>query len=379
LSANRELKSVNSDGFQVKIFDSGDKLIQSFNHASEVPESLTLKAGSYYITASSNNNLPAAFSNPFYFGQTEVFTIVAGKTKEVSVVCKLSNIRVTVAYSDAVKADFLAANTTVSNATGNLIYAKDETRAGYFDAGPLTIVSELTYLKGSVPETITLNGSINSPVVGKHYEIRVDAKLSEGFGNFGIQVDESFESEIVLIKEAPNPDPDPDPGMSLLITEVMYNPAALSDTEGEYIELYNAGSAAVNLNGMVIRRGSNNDKHVISTDVVVQPGTYVLLGRSANACSQVDYVYSVITLVNSGGDEIIINRFGTDGTDGEVVCRLNFGAPGFTTTLNGKSIQLSRNKYTKNEAGLASSWCTSTLVYNTGDYGSPGTENNICN
>ncbi|MBA7579346.1 hypothetical protein ES708_21216 [subsurface metagenome] len=163
----------------------------------------------------------------------------------------------------------------------------------------------------------------------------------------------------------------------LLITEIMYNPLALSDTDGEYFELKNVSEETINLMDLVIRRGSNNDIHVISDDLPLFPGEIILLGCSSTAASEVDYVYSNISLLNIG-DEIFINTYGTDGTDGSVICVVDYSAPGFNTSLSGVSIQLDPSISDVNNARLGTNWCESTSAYSTGDLGSPGLENASC-
>jgi hypothetical protein len=101
------------------------------------------------------------------------------------------------------------------------------------------------------------------------------------------------------------------------------------------------------------------------------------MGRSDFAATEVDYVYTNISLLNNG-DELYINTYGTDGTDGSVICMVDYGAPGFQTSLNGTSIQLDPTVSDVNDALLGSNWCASTTVFSTGDFGTPGSENENC-
>jgi hypothetical protein len=78
------------------------------------------------------------------------------------------------------------------------------------------------------------------------------------------------------------------------------------------------------------------------------------------------------------GENLIVNTFGTDGTDGDVICSVDYGAAGFPSGVNGKSIQLDPGITGAAEAMLGTNWCVSTLPYNTGDLGTPGSINTTC-
>ena len=92
----------------------------------------------------------------------------------------------------------------------------------------------------------------------------------------------------------------------IVITEIMQNPDAVSDTDGEWFEIYNASSHEIDLNGWIIK-DQDSDSHTISQSVVIQPGEYLVLGRNANSASNggvdVAYQYSSFYLANSA-DEI---------------------------------------------------------------------------
>jgi len=369
------LKAAEPDEFVVIIYDVTGTEVISFTRAGDMPDAIELSEGSYYAVAHSDNNLPAAFENPYYYGESEEFAITAGETTSASITCVLSNIMVTVLYSQSVIDDFDSYETAISNAGGGLVFDMSETRAGYFDEGPLNIEATLTYMNSGTPETITLTGCVASPVVGRHYEIHIEASLADGYGNILLDVDETYDTEVVVISDA---DPSGWSFGDLLITEIMYNPDVLSDTEGEWLEVYNNSGETVNLKDLVIRRGSNDALHSIASDLILVSGEYAVLARTATATDNVDYVYgSSITLPNTGED-LILNTYGTDGTDGFIIISVDYGAENFSTGLSGSSLQLSSGITNASEAMLGINWCESTQAYNTGDLGTPGAANDIC-
>jgi len=366
------LKAATSDNFVVTIFDEWGTAVISYPRAAEMPEIIDLPAGNYYAVAHSNNNQPAVFDIPYYSGESEMFTITAGETSTVNITAVLSNIMVTVVYSQSVRDEFTDYRTRIWNTEGSLTYVKTETRAGYFDAGPLNVEATLIFLSGSgEQDSMILTGQISEPEFGKHYEIHVEAAQVNGSGALSIDIDETYETEILTIH--------PPVGYGdLLITEIMFNPDSLEDTQGEWFEIYNNSPYTQNLRYLVIRRGSNNTFHVISSDMMVNSGDYAVMGRTENATDHVDYSYGTISLSNTS-ENLIINTYGTNGTDGIVICSVDYGAAGFSLSgSTGKSIQLNRGIQNADAAMLGTNWCLSTLTYNTGDYGTPGEQNSIC-
>ncbi len=96
----------------------------------------------------------------------------------------------------------------------------------------------------------------------------------------------------------------------IVINEVMQNPAVLSDTDGEWFEVYNAGTNDVDMNGWYIM-DADYDTTVIDNGgpLVIHPGEYKVLGRNAVAMAgegvTLFYQYSGFTLGNSA-DELVL-------------------------------------------------------------------------
>ena len=192
-----------------------------------------------------------------------------------------------------------------------------------------------------------------------------------------IIVDESFTEEIITINDQGTTVND---GLiafgDLLITEIMYNPTAVSDTEGEWLEIFNNSTQSIDLFQVVIKRGTEV-QHIINENLVINPQQHLVLARHLNATSSVNYVYgSDLTLTNTG-DEIVLANYGTDGTDGQIIVLVNYGDIGFPDG-SGASINLDLNAYDVNLAQDGTNWCTSTLAFDTGDLGTPGSPNEIC-
>ena len=156
---------------------------------------------------------------------------------------------------------------------------------------------------------------------------------------------------------------------NIVITEIMQNPSAVDDFNGEWFEIHNAGPSAVNLNGWTISDNGSNT-HIITVDLIVEPGGYLVLSNNADTATNggvsVDYQYSSFFLAN-GDDEIIL----TDG-DGVEQDRVEWdGGPTFPDP-NGASMALIDPALDNN---VGTNWTTATAAYGDGDQGTPGGDN----
>lgn len=159
------------------------------------------------------------------------------------------------------------------------------------------------------------------------------------------------------------------PPANIIITEVMQNPDAVGDNAGEYFEVYNAGSTAVDLNGWTISDNGTNS-HVIASSVVVNAGAYAVLATNGDSATNggftADYVYSNIALAN-GDDELVL----TD-TNANEIDRIEWDGGPIWPDPTGASMSLCDLAADNNDG---TQWLESTVPYGDGDLGTPGTVN----
>ena len=159
----------------------------------------------------------------------------------------------------------------------------------------------------------------------------------------------------------------------VVITEMMINSKVAADSKGEWFELYNAGSAAVNLHGWSItdKAGSSQNKHTISASggkLLIQPGKYLVLGKSTDTKSNgnvpVAYAYGKSTWdLGNSGDEIFLYDAAKKLVD-KVEYTKSWTIPnGATLSLKSPSLDNSISK----------SWCVEKTKWcSTCDMGTPG-------
>lgn len=368
------------DEFNVNIYSADGTPVFTFENVTDMPADIELETGDYYVEAYSDNNLPAEFENPYYYGVSDPFTISSNIQEEVQVNCELANTVVSVVYSANITNNFNAYTTTVSSALGSLVFISSETRLGYFQTSALDILAELSYEKpdGTLSSKV-LTGSIPEPQANRHYEIVVDASIDEGMASFQIIMDETAVAvEIIdLSDSAPVPQPGAVAYGEILITEIMANPSALSDTEGEWLEIYNNSDHSISLQNLILGRDDANI-HTIADELELGAGEYYVLSRTETATiASNEYVYgSDITLSNTGAVLSIYNE-GSESTPGALIFSLDYSEAEFPEGT-GASICLNPNLNNATDAILGSSWCLSTSVYSTGDAGTPGTVNDNC-
>ena len=160
----------------------------------------------------------------------------------------------------------------------------------------------------------------------------------------------------------------------LIVSEIMQNPNAVNDSEGEWFEVYNPTNASIDMNGWTIR-DDDYDSHLITSSVMVPAKGFATLGVNSNSSLNgnyvCDYQYSNFFLAN-GADEIVL--IAPDGTT--EIDRVEYdGGPnwpdptGASMVFTGTALDDNNND---------SFWTTSSLREQTysgtfSDKGSPGT------
>lgn len=191
--------------FIIEIFNATGQRVGNYTY-SQMPEILTLEAGDYKVSVRSHEVEKAAWETPYFVGEKD-FTVTSENITDIGIVtCKLSNIKVSIRYSEGLL-KYMGDDckvTVMANDEGRLEFTKDEKRSGYFAAveGSSTLVAEFTGTVGGYKETVrhicsdvepgqhriitfTLRGP-NGEVIGE--EGQIDP-------NGGINIDASVEDE----------------------------------------------------------------------------------------------------------------------------------------------------------------------------------------
>lgn len=153
-----------------------------------------------------------------------------------------------------------------------------------------------------------------------------------------------------------------------IINEILQNPAAVSDSAGEWFELYNPDPTAVDLFDWRVE-DLGSDIHPIDTHIVIPGGGFLVLGRSStgNGGVALDYVYGSDISLGNGADELIL--FDASGAE---IDRVEWdGGPSFPDP-SGATMALLDPMLDNN---IGSNWSVSTEPFGAGDLGTPGAIN----
>ncbi len=167
----------------------------------------------------------------------------------------------------------------------------------------------------------------------------------------------------------------------LVINEVGANPGGtISDLNGEFFEVYNAGHFPVEMQGLVIADSSTAGRrpyHLISSPLAVPSGGFVVLGNttdtSLNGGVPVDYAYgSALALTNSLDAIKIARAYGA--ADTLTLDRAAYATA--TSAQNGISREL-KNPSLDNTNIDGANWtdASTSTVYGPGGRGTPGAQN----
>lgn len=137
---------------------------QSFIYG-EMPELVALEVGDYVVEAYNAEEQIAAFDAPYFYGTSNTFTVVPNDIVVVDPIeCKLSNVKVSVAYSDELRSRMSDVTVTVTVADNETLeYTGTETRAGFFK-----------YVEGNKTIAATFNGKVDGFEVSD-YKVITDA------------------------------------------------------------------------------------------------------------------------------------------------------------------------------------------------------------
>ena len=165
--------------------------------------------------------------------------------------------------------------------------------------------------------------------------------------------------------------PGPSRAGDLVITELMIDPKALSDTSGEWFELHNMREEALHLGGCLLDDGTSTPR-AIEQGVVIAPGAYMTVARSDAPGFAADYVLPV-SFTNSA-DVLAIECAGV------TIDRIAYDKAQGYAVVAGASLALDPSRSDAQSNDDAASWCTSVLsvVSFGGDLGSPGVANPAC-
>ena len=154
----------------------------------------------------------------------------------------------------------------------------------------------------------------------------------------------------------------------VVFSELMKNPEVLPDADGEWLELYNPGTGAMDLSGCEIAR--DEQKLPLEDGFSIAAGGYLTLSNSETPGFQPDVLYRGITLPNTGAFVLSLTCAAQPIDRVTIDSALLPNKAGHSLSLSASSLDPTSNDHPE-------SWCDGLTAYN-GDFGTPGEANPAC-
>ena len=199
-------EGVDINNFDVVITNKAGETVKSFKYGERPADSIALEAGVYNVTMTSEAEAMsgAEWEAPVFSGSVEVVITRKQTTTVDDLVCKLANIKVSVAYSADIKDQLDAQHTkmTVELGTSALEYAFTEERAGYFAPIDAENTLKLTFNCRYNGETkdITMTNEIKGVKAAQWRKINVVVQhAADGTATIGIVCDTwTYDEEVTF-------------------------------------------------------------------------------------------------------------------------------------------------------------------------------------
>ena len=270
--------------FDVVITNQAGAEVKSFKYGERPEEAIALEAGIYNITMQSAEMSGAEWEMPVYGAEREVVITRKQTTEVKDIVCKLRNIKVSVAYAADIKEQLNPEHTTMTIALGNseLVYGIEEERGGYFapiaEENTLLLTFKCRYVDGD--KDIVMTNEITGVKAAQWRKINVVVQhAADGSTNIGIQCDTwtydevvDFDTTAYLFEEVLVDDSDMpvinfeghDLALPFELTDEMF------DAEGNFTKNINIDITAKSpIQSIIIKTSSDNDEFLSAYDDVL--------------------------------------------------------------------------------------------------------------
>ena len=273
IESTTRAEGIDINNFDVVITNQVGEQVAAFKYGERPAEAIALYGGVYKVSMSSETMQGAAWETPVYAGEKEVIITRKQTTEVKDLVCKLANIKVTVAYSADLADQLDAEHTkmTVELEDSALEYAFSETRGGYFAPVAATNTLKLTFNCRYAGETkdITMTNEIKNVKAAQWRKINVVVQhAADGTATIGIVCDTwtydeevTFDTSMSLLEEAIPDDSDApvisweghDLAEAFELTDDMF------DAEGNFNSSINIDvTAKAALKSLVVKVASDN-------------------------------------------------------------------------------------------------------------------------
>ncbi len=190
-------RAIATEDFILRVYDSGGQLVEEWDPFSLRPDDYKLEAGTYTLEICSPEPVDAAGWETPWYAASEEFEISGGEVTYVGpVTCTLGNIKVTVCYSEGMQEYLTDADVTITVGGGQLVFGRNESRAGYFRTTGSESEMEITLTATIDGEDYTLNKTLVGIKAGEWHMVRFAYNEAAGARTYYIYLGESIIGQI---------------------------------------------------------------------------------------------------------------------------------------------------------------------------------------
>ncbi|MDE6498600.1 MAG: DUF4493 domain-containing protein [Muribaculaceae bacterium] len=188
---------------------SNDKgVVRQYKGAADLPASIGLLSGNYILSGWTGDSVPASFDDRYFKGST-AFSITAGKSSSVDLVCKIANVVASVNFDENVAEVLSDYSVTVGHVAGTLTFEGNDTRKGYFMMNSRATDLEYTLTGTKLDgETLVKTGVIPGVKPATEYVLHItytsnDQEIGGGFFDIEVEDEPLGDNHDVVISMAP--------------------------------------------------------------------------------------------------------------------------------------------------------------------------------
>jgi|GEM_PF-3598522 len=144
--------NLNPDNFSFAIFNEGGVMVNNWQSFSQIKgQSVKLNQGAYTAQAWYGDSTAIGFDAVYFVGRTRFQVEKLKTTQGVTVTCRQGNAKVAVVWGDTIRSEYPDYSAVVKRVgtEQTMSFAKDETRAGYVQAGNINLEVSMTDASGN--------------------------------------------------------------------------------------------------------------------------------------------------------------------------------------------------------------------------------------
>ncbi|MDE6697311.1 MAG: DUF4493 domain-containing protein, partial [Muribaculaceae bacterium] len=193
-----ELVAPVAANFSIEMKNLDTDMVQTWKTLADFNNEEGFDVGSYTLTAFYGNVNECGFDKPCFKGEANV-NVLEGRESKVEVTATLANVMLSVDYTDAFRGYFQDFSVTAhTDGHANVVFGRNETRAGFLTAGDVTLQVSLTNPSG---KSVTLTHAKFPALEKHHYHVTFDVNADPFGGAFlEISFDDTLQKEDVVFQ-----------------------------------------------------------------------------------------------------------------------------------------------------------------------------------